>query len=87
MFGLFFRLNFETIELYNMEIMKLLFEWLMTGKLSIIFDFFKEKNYKLFEVDNAALPLMLMSQFMKIFKQNSKKLPPIKSVSIQIVKI
>ena len=28
-----------------------------------------------------------MSQFMKIFKQNSKILPPIKSVLIQIVKI
>ena len=46
LFGLFFGLNFETIELYNMEIMKLLFEWLIMGKLSIIFDFFKEKNYK-----------------------------------------
>ena len=28
-----------------------------------------------------------MSQFMKIFKQNSKKLPSIKSISIQVVKI
>ena len=48
MFVLFiFLLNFETIELYNMEIMKLLFEWLMMGKLSIIFDFFKEKKLKI----------------------------------------
>ena len=43
----FFGLNFETIELYNMEIMKLLFEWLMMGKLSIIFDFFFFKEKKL----------------------------------------
>ena len=40
----FLGLNFETIELYNMEIVKLLFEWLMMGKLYIIFDFFKEKK-------------------------------------------
>ena len=43
LFGLFFGLNFETIEQYNMEIMKLLFEWLMMGKLSIIFDLLREK--------------------------------------------
>lgn len=47
MFGLFFGLKFETKELYNMEIMKLLFEWLMMGKLSIIFDFFKEKKLQI----------------------------------------
>ena len=47
MFGFFLGLNFETIELYNMAIKKLLFESLMIGKLSIIFDFFKEKKLQI----------------------------------------
>ena len=47
LFGLFFGLNFKVIELYNMEITKLLLELLMMGKLSIIFDFFKEKKLQI----------------------------------------